>query len=454
MSPNSYDSTVDSGVEWLGVMPRHWEIRRLKQICNVFPSNVDKKSYDGDPVIQLCNYTDVYYNDYITSELPFMAATATAEQVERFGLRAGDTIITKDSETAADIAIPAYVPEDLPGVVCGYHLSVLRPHAGTCGAFIKWLFDSRYVKGSVQVRANGLTRVGLGQYALDNLVLPFPPFPEQTAIAAFLDRETGKIDALVEEQRRLIELLKEKRQAVISHAVTKGLDPNARMKESGIEWLGEVPEHWEVIPIRYVARLESGHTPSRSRPEWWENCTVPWFGLADVWQIREEGRSIITETSEMISELGLANSSARVLPKGTVMLSRTASVGFSAIMGVDMATTQDFANWVCGPRLFNEFLLWTFRAMRPEFARLMMGSTHNTIYMPDIASFRFALPPLDMQRQITAFLTGKIGEIDDLAREATRLVEILQERRAALISAAVTGKIDVRALAGLQDAAE
>jgi type I restriction enzyme S subunit len=124
----------------------------------------------------------------------------------------------------------------------------------------------------------------------------------------------------------------------------------AKYKASGVEWLGDVPEHWGVMPIGRAARLESGHTPSRLHPEYWEHCTVPWFTLADIWQIREAGADYIYETKEKVSEVGLANSAARVLPKGTVMLSRTASVGFSAIMGVDMATTQDFANWVCGPR--------------------------------------------------------------------------------------------------------
>lgn len=434
-------------LEWGEKLPDHWSVRKLKNLCEVFPSNVDKKVYDGDATVRLCNYTDVYYNDRITDDMALMGATATPAQIERFTLRAGDTIITKDSETADDIAIAAYVPEDLPGVVCGYHLAMVRPRSGVSGAFIKWWFGSLSLKSSVKVRANGLTRVGLSQYDLDNLPVPFPPLGEQVSIASFLDRETAKIDALVEEQRRLIGLLKEKRQTVISHAVTKGLNPNVKLKPSGVEWLGDVPTHWEVMPIRYVARLESGHTPSRARTDWWVDCTVPWFTLADIWQVRSEGRSVITETSEMISELGLANSSARVLPKGTVMLSRTASVGFAAIMGVDMATTQDFANWVCGPRLLNDFLLWTFRAMRPEFERMMMGSTHNTIYMPDIAAFRFALPPLNTQLEVINYLEATVGKIDALIAEATKSEALLLERRSALIAAAVTGAIEVSAAA-------
>ncbi len=211
-----------------------------------------------------------------------------------------------------------------------------------------------------------------------------------------------------------------------------------KYKDSGVEWLGVVPEHWDVMPIRFAARLESGHTPSRNHPEYWENCTIPWFSLADIWQVRQEARSVIHETKEMISELGIQNSAARRLPPGTVMLSRTASVGFAAIMGVEMATTQDFANWVCGERLKPEFLLNTFRAMRGEFGRLMMGSTHNTIYMPDIQAFRFALPPLAEQTAIAAFLDRETAKIDALVAEQERLIELLKEKRQAVISHAVT----------------
>lgn len=249
MSFPRYENYKDSGVEWLGDVPEHWDVKRLKQVCEVFPSNVDKKTYENETPVLLCNYTDVYYNENITPHIDFMAATASADQIKKFTLRGGDTIITKDSETADDIAIAAYVPQDMPGVICGYHLSMIRPREATCGAFMKRLFDSIYVKSCCAVYANGLTRVGLGQYALDNLEMPFPPKSEQQTIAAFLDCETAKIDALITEQQRLIELLKEKRQAVISHAITTGLNPDVPMKDSGVEWLGEVPEHWETVRL-------------------------------------------------------------------------------------------------------------------------------------------------------------------------------------------------------------
>src|SRR5947209_3071152 len=134
MSFPRYPKYKDTGVEWLGEMPEHWEVKRLKRACHVFPSNVDKKAHEGETPVLLCNYTDVYYNETITAGMDFMDASASSDQIDKFTLRAGDTIITKDSETADDIAIGAYVPADLPGVVCGYHLSMVRPLPDTDGA--------------------------------------------------------------------------------------------------------------------------------------------------------------------------------------------------------------------------------------------------------------------------------------------------------------------------------
>ncbi len=218
--------------------------------------------------------------------------------------------------------------------------------------------------------------------------------------------------------------------------------PYASYKDSSVEWLGEIPGHWKVTRTKFAARLRSGHTPSRQHPEYWLNCTIPWFGLADVWQIRDGRAEHVSETAEKISELGLANSAARLLPKGTVMLSRTASVGFSAVTDVAMATTQDFVNWVCGPTLRPEYLLYVFRSMGHEFRRLTMGSTHQTIYMPDVGGFSTPLPTLAEQHRIVEFIRGETAKIDALVAKKERLIELLQERRAALITRAVTKGID------------
>jgi len=209
-----------------------------------------------------------------------------------------------------------------------------------------------------------------------------------------------------------------------------------------VPWLGKVPSHWSVERTKFVARLESGHTPSRQDPEYWVDCRVPWFTLADVWQLRDDRVETVFETHEKISEIGLMNSAARLLPAGTVMLSRTASVGFSAIMGTDMATTQDFVNWVCGPHLRPEFLLYAFRAMRPEFERLVMGSTHQTIYMPDVGQFVCPVPTRPEQDAIIDWIRRETARLDALVTKKEPLIESLQEKRTALITRAMTKGLD------------
>lgn len=202
-------------------------------------------------------------------------------------------------------------------------------------------------------------------------------------------------------------------------------------------WLSA--SRWPTAPIRLVARLGSGHTPSRSKPEYWENCTVPWITLADVWQLRDGRTNVISETKEMVSPLGLANSAAVKHPAGTVILSRTASVGFSAIMGRDMATSQDFATWTCGSKLEPRYLLHALRGMAPDLKRVATGSTHKTIYMPDIEQLRVPLPPLEEQRRIAEFLDAETARIDKTRTTMRRLYVVLHERRDAQRSLILRG---------------
>ena len=215
----------DSGVEWLGEIPAHWDVKRLKHLATVRTSNVDKKSVDTEREISLLNYTDVYYNDYVTDDIEFMQATATEHQILLFRLRQGDVIVTKDSESWDDIAVPTHVPVDFPGVVCGYHLALIRPLAEqTDGRYIARLFASTPGAYQFKIGANGVTRFGLPQRVLRDALFPLPPLSEQRAIAAYLDRETATIDALVAKNDHLIDLLRENRTSLISAAVTGKID--------------------------------------------------------------------------------------------------------------------------------------------------------------------------------------------------------------------------------------
>ena len=214
-----YPEYRDPGLDWLGEIPAHWELRRLKTATKLQISNVDKKTVTDQVPVRLCNYVDVYYNDTIVDDIDFMSASASEDQVARFTLRKGDVLITKDSETPDDIAVPALVAEDLPGVVCGYHLAHIRPSSMFDGSYLARAFASYGLRDQFRVAANGITRFGLTSGAIGDSLFPLPPLVEQRAIAAFLDRRTETIDGLLGSKKRLTELLRAERASLIARAI-------------------------------------------------------------------------------------------------------------------------------------------------------------------------------------------------------------------------------------------
>jgi type I restriction enzyme, S subunit len=422
-----YKATND---EWLGDVPKHWNTKRLKMSAGLKDRKVQADPDEPMPYIGLENI-----ESWTGRLLPIDNTVIPAGTANAFNKK--HTLFGKLRPYLAKACNPKF------DGLCSTELLVLQSvdldranllYSLLSDGFIKLVDSSTF--GSKMPRANW--------DFIGNCVVPIPPRNEQLAIADFLDRETARLDTLVKRKRELIEKLREKRTALISRTVTRGLNPNVKLKSSGVEWLGDVPEHWESGNLRRYALMRTGHTPSRNVSEYWEDCTIPWFTLADVWQLRDDRNRYLGETKEKISELGLANSAADLLPAGTVIFSRTASIGFSGIMPRPMATTQDFWNWICGPKLKPEYLLFLFRAMKQEFERLTSGSTHKTIYQPDAASLRICVPPIEEQDAIANYLDLETAKLDRLMEKVEAAIEKLQEYRTALITAAVTGKIDVR----------
>ena len=253
------------------------------------------------------------------------------------------------------------------------------------------------------------------------------------------------------EQEQLITLLKEKRQAVISHAVTKGLDPSVPMKDSGVEWLGVVPAHWQVRKVKDVSRLESGHTPSKTMPEYWVGCDIPWVSLNDSKYLA--ANDYITDTAVQISQMGIENSSARLLPAGSVVFTRDATIGLAAITTREMAVSQHLIAWCPTDVMDPLYLLRVFNAMKDHLDSYTFGATIKTIGMGDVKSLMTPVPPSGEQLSIAAFITKELTVLDKLVDEVAKSIDLLRERRSALISAAVTGQIDVRGLVAAQKAA-
>jgi type I restriction enzyme S subunit len=418
-----YPKYKPSGVEWLGEVPAHWEVTRLKGVCRL----VTEKANSRNRAIAL---------EHIESGTGRLIGGSGDFEGEGTAFAKGDLLFGKLRPYLAK----AWVAEFNGEAVGDFH--VMRPIRELSQRFLLYTTLNRDFIQLVDGSTYGSKMPRADWDFVGCMPTCVPSVGEQRAIAAFLDRETAKIDALIAEQEKLIALLAEKRQAVISHAVTKGLNPNAPMKPSGVEWLGEVPAHWEVRKMKCVAQMESGHTPDKKVPENWEDGSIPWVSLNDTGYLKDN--EYITETAYQITERGIANSSARLLPPRAVVFSRDATIGRCAITTQPMAVSQHFIAWICKEQVIPEYLLQRLRSMAGELDRLTTGATLKTIGMPEVKTLVSPVPPVEEQKVIVAWISRETTALHRLTTEAELAITLLRERRAALISAAVTGQVDVR----------
>lgn len=423
------------------LLPAGWEIRKIKFIADVQTSNVDKISNADEEPVKLCNYVDVYYNDVIVSDLPFMEATATDKEIEKFTLKGGQVLITKDSEGWDDIGISALVGEDMPGVLCGYHLAIFSPEAEKLdGGFLAWLCRADALNDQFKLSANGVTRFGLGQYAMKNAAVAIPPLQTQKRITAFLDEKTTQIDALIAKKQTLLERLAEKRQAIITQAVTKGLHSAAPMKKSGVDWVGQIPAHWEITRLRYLtdAPLKYG----ANAPAEWEDPNWPRFiRITDVDQSGSLRANTFRSLPPEVAEPYL-------LSEGDILLARSgATVGKSFIYRKDWGKAC-FAGYLILARIskyYSANFVYQFLnsdAFWSWVSASFIQSTIQNISAEKYANLWVPCPPKDEQLEITDTILSLSNQISYHERKVEESLKALGEYRAALIAAAVTGQID------------
>lgn len=440
MQIGTYEKLKNSGSRWLGNIPTHWDIKKLKFLAVVQPSNVDKKTIESEEPVILCNYTDVYKNEYIDGRLEFMKASATEAEIKKFKVDIGDVIVTKDSESPDDIAVPACITEEVEGLVCGYHLTQIKP-IDLHGRFLFRLFQSKGFNAQFVVSANGVTRFGLPQHAIANAFTPLPPLEEQEAIACFLDFKTAQIDALIAKKKALLDKLAEKRTALISHAVTKGLDPSVPIKDSGVAWLGKIPISWTSKRLRFLTTMSGGMTPSTSNAEYWGGG-IPWITPKDM---KKEilPASLDTLTDEALQETGITlHESGRVLivVRGMI-LAHTFPV---AINSVPATVNQDMK--ALSTSFEYGYLALLLRGIQPLILSVVEESAHGTkVLRTDIFKNIFLpVPPADEQKKIVKQVNLLTTKLDVQKHHIQFVIERLQEYRSTLITNAVTGKIDVR----------
>lgn len=438
-----YPEYRQSGVEWLGDIPAHWDATRLKwAVCKIGSGKTPRGGGEVylESGVMFLRSQNVHFDGLRLDDVVFIDGDTDREMAST-RVQSGDVLL---NITGASLGRCSLVPKGFEGANVNQHVCILRPRLTMMEpGFLHACLASPTVQRQIFSSENGVSREGLNYTQTANLVIAASPsLHEQQAIAAFLDRKTAKLDALIAKNERLIELLQEKRAALISHAVTKGLDPAVPMKNSDVEWLGKIPKHWDATRIKWVAKLESGHTPDKKVEAYWTDCDIPWVSLNDTTYLKDH--DYITDTAYRVNPLGLANSSARLLPARAVVFSRDATIGRCSITTVPMAVSQHFIAWLCSPRIMPEYLLHVLRSMTQELERLTMGATLKTIGMPDVKTLAMPVPPVDEQKRIVKHIELRVPKLDALIARVRQGIDLLREYRTALISAAVTGKIDVR----------
>ena len=453
-----------------GQVPQGWKLEKLKFFADIRNSNVDKTISEHEKPVRLCNYTDIYYNDQITSNMNFMEGSATEAEIERFQLRRNQVIITKDSEDWDDIGIPALVAENMPDVLCGYHLSVFEAGSQLDGGFLAWLCRSESLNDQFKLAANGVTRFGLSQYAMKNAFIVLPPLDTQRRIAEYLDGKTVLIDRLIEKKRELLDLLAEKRQTLITQIVTKGFhdsyesdsersdlnrsrdyrvaeraDDMTEVSDKNREVYGKVPLGWKLEKLKFFADVRNSNVDKtiseHEKPVRLCNYTDIYYndqitsnmnfmeGSATEAEIERfqlrRNQVIITKDSEDWDDIGIPALVAENMP--------------------DVLCGYHLSVFEAGSQLDGGFLAWLCRSesLNDQFKLAANGVTRFGLSQYAMKNALIAFPPIETQSRISEFLDEMTAQIDQLQEKIRNSVALLEEYKSVQITAVVTGQVSV-----------
>lgn len=437
-----YPAYKPSGVEWLGEIPEQWNMKRLRFVTKVNPSRAEINGLPEDTQVSFVPMEAVgeYGGMRLDGTKPLAEVTTGYTY-----FRDGDVLVAKITPCFENGK--GSIAQDLEnGIGFGTtELHVLRPAIDLERRFLFYLTIShsfRNLGAACMYGAGGQKRVP------DDFVRdfrsPLPTLNEQRAIADFLDRETTRIDDLIAKKQRQIELLQEKRAALISHTVTKGLNPNAKMKPSGIEWLGDVPAHWEVKALKHIARIGNGSTPSRENSGYWLDGDYPWLNSSVV------NREEVDEPVEFVTTLALRECHLPKIKPPAVLVGITGegkTRGMATTLRIESTINQHLAylkpiEAVCDVNYLRRVLDRAYQYLRVESDG--GGSTKGAITCDQLANLRIPLPPSKEQKTIVAYLNREIMKGTRVAEKVQVSLELLREYRTALVSAAVTGTLDVR----------
>ena len=425
-----YTEYQDSGLEWLGDLPNHWEIKKLVWFFSA------EKGKNGQLLTK-------EYCGLNTGEFPVYSGQTENNgimgSINSYEFDVGDNGVLFSTTVGAKAMTLSYLQGKFS---LSQNCMIIKPRKNNINTrFYYYHCQPLFAKERALIPEH--MQASFRVEDLYSYRISLPPIIEQVQIANFLDYETAKIDSLIEKQQQLIELLKEKRQAVISHAVTKGLNPNVMMKDSGVEWLGQVPEHWGITKLKWKALTTSGSTPTTSKYElYYENGNIPWIRTTDL------NNSDLYETPISITSKAVNDTACSILPINSILIAMyggAGSIGKHALLKFESTINQA----VCGvlpSKYFNsDYLHRFYEFYRPFWMIGAMGTRKDpNIGQDHIKEATVLLPPLEEQEKIAKYILDIQIAYDNLTNRAEAAIQLMQERRTALISTAVTGKIDVR----------
>lgn len=426
-----YEQYKDSGIEWIGEIPSHWNQERMRFLYRFRSGMGNKKPEDFGEGFPFLTYKDVYECD--TADNPSGLVKSSLEDQERYSICRGDAFFTGSSETIGELGFSSVALNDIPlATFNGFTIRARPVDQSLHPDYSRYLFRSDVVRGYLTQRDNSITRANLSQQTLGDLVVLIPPLDEQSQIADFLDKATVEIDTLIEETEKSIELLKEYRKSIISEAVTKGLNPDAPMKDSDIEWIGKIPEHWKIKKFKYVASVRANLVDPRDysslkqvSPEKLEKDTGKLLECQTVFEAGVESDNHLFKKGQLLY--------SKVRPA----LNKVTIAPFDGLCSADMypIETDECPGWLLYAMLSQPFVA----QVRVSTDRVKMPKVNKE----ELRAFWLPVPPVEEQEEIAKYLNSAISSIEATISNQKQLVSSLQEYRKSLISEAVTGKFKV-----------
>lgn len=429
----------DSGIEWIGEIPENWDTIRVKHLA----TEKDTLFLDGDWI-----NSDVIVDEgirYLTSgnvgegvykeQGKGYISEETFNKLNCLTVYPGDLMISRLNEPVGRCCI---VPEGEEYYVVAVDNVILRPNHNFHKKYLLYCMNTTGYARAALMAASGTTMQRISRTSLGNMAVPVASYEEQFLIADYLDQKCAEIDAIISAKEKTNELLKERRQSIIYEAVTKGLDPTVPMKDSGVEWIGEIPESWNCKKIKYAFSLVAGATPKSGNEEYWDGDII-WITPADYTTediyIYEGHKTITTE--------GLNSCATTMIPEESIVFSKRAPIGLVAINKVPLCTNQGCISCIPNKDIDSKFYYYVMSAFTKEFDLFGSGTTFKEISAEAFANFVLPNTRIEEQIEIAEYLDLKCQEINDLISSNNATIEKLKEYRQSVIYEAVTGKVEI-----------